>query len=89
MRVVRTVNGTVSVGGSVGSPPPVGVPTIGVYGSTSPGFTPPLGADAQVVEIDLDCRPCFQRTCPLGHTDCLKKLEPAEVIRRLPVGLAK
>ena len=59
----------------------LGRPTIGVFGSTSPGFTPPLGANAQVVEMSLDCRPCFQRTCPLGHLDCLNKLSPERVIQ--------
>jgi heptosyltransferase-2 len=61
----------------------LGVPTIGIFGSTSPDFTPPLGDEAQVAELDLDCRPCFQRTCPLGHLNCLVKLEPGQVIARL------
>ena len=59
-------------------------PTVGIFGSTSPGFTPPLGAAASVAEIELGCRPCFQRTCPLGHLDCLNKLTPADVIARMP-----
>ncbi len=59
------------------------VPTLGIFGSTSPGFTPPLGTRAQVVERTLDCRPCFERNCPLGHLDCLNKLEPATVIAKL------
>ncbi|NOX49800.1 MAG: lipopolysaccharide heptosyltransferase II [Gammaproteobacteria bacterium] len=61
----------------------LGIPTLGIFGSTSAEFTPPLGEHAQVVEQQLDCRPCFQRTCPLGHLDCLQKLEPAQVIARL------
>ncbi len=61
----------------------LGIPTLGIFGSTSTEFTPPLGEHAQVVERQLDCRPCFQRTCPLGHLDCLQKLEPAQVIARL------
>jgi heptosyltransferase-2 len=61
----------------------LGRPTVGVFGSTSPDFTPPLGEAAQVVQLDLDCRPCFQRTCPLGHLDCLRKLEPQLVLDRL------
>lgn len=61
----------------------VGVPTIGIFGSTSPEFTPPLGANAVVVERELDCRPCFQRTCPLGHLNCLRKLPADQVIDQL------
>jgi len=62
----------------------LGRPTVGIFGSTSPGFTPPLGESAVVVERELDCRPCFERTCPLGHLDCLQKLDPQQVIARLP-----
>lgn len=58
-------------------------PTVGIFGSTSPGFTPPLGEHAAVVELNLACRPCFQRTCPLGHLDCLRKLEPQLVLDQL------
>ncbi len=61
----------------------LGVPTVGIFGSTSPHFTPPLGPGAQVAELELGCRPCFQRQCPLGHLDCLQKLEPARVAARL------
>ena len=55
------------------------VPVVAVYGSTSPDFTPPLGSRTATVQRELGCRPCFQRECPLGHTDCLQGLAPAEV----------
>ena len=61
----------------------LGRPTVGIFGSTSPQFTPPLGKDAVVVEQPLACRPCFQRTCPLGHLDCLKTLPPAKVLEQI------
>jgi len=61
----------------------VGRPTIGIFGSTSPQFTPPLGEAAVVVEQTLDCRPCFQRTCPLGHLDCLRTLSPHTILQHL------
>lgn len=61
----------------------VGARVIGVYGSTSPDFTPPLAPGAAVVTLNLPCSPCFQRTCPLGHLRCLRELEPDRVIERL------
>ena len=55
-------------------------PLVVVYGSTSPAFTPPLADQVRIVSLGLDCSPCFKRTCPLGHTDCLKKLSPEKVL---------
>lgn len=53
---------------------------IAVYGSTSPEFTPPLGSLTTVIENELDCRPCFQRQCPLVHLNCLRGIAPERVI---------
>lgn len=58
-------------------------PLVAVYGSTSPDFTPPLGKPVAVVRLGLDCSPCFERVCPLGHLNCLRQLEPGRVIAAL------
>ena len=54
-----------------------------VYGSTSPGFTPPLADKVHIDRLGLDCSPCFQRECPLGHLNCLKQLDASRVIAGL------
>lgn len=54
----------------------VGCPTAVIYGSTSADFTPPLSDKAEIVSDNLPCSPCFQRTCPLGHKNCLNLLMP-------------
>lgn len=53
---------------------------VGVYGSTSPKYTPPLAEKVDIVSTDIECRPCFKRECPLGHLKCLKELEASSVI---------
>lgn len=47
-----------------------------IYGSSSPAYTPPLTDNAVIHDLELDCSPCFQRSCPLGHTHCLKHIMP-------------
>ncbi|MCP4323530.1 MAG: lipopolysaccharide heptosyltransferase II [Psychromonas sp.] len=61
----------------------VGCHVVGVYGSTSPKYTPPLAEKVDIVSTDIECRPCFKRECPLGHLNCLKELEPSNVLNKL------
>ena len=59
------------------------IPVVALYGSTSPDFTPPLADRVKLLSTDIDCRPCFQRRCPLGHLRCLTEIRAERVFQEL------
>ena len=58
----------------------VGTPLVAIYGSSTPAFTPPMSPLAEIVKLDIPCSPCFERTCPLGHFNCMMQLKPERVL---------
>jgi heptosyltransferase-2 len=56
---------------------------VAIFGSSDPKKTPPLSRHAKLAYLDLSCSPCFERVCPLQHTNCLKNIKPSEIIKKL------
>ncbi len=56
---------------------------IALYGATSAGFTPPLTARADLLNLALECSPCFQRQCPLRHHHCMTRLTPDKALAKI------
>ena len=67
------------------------VPQVAIFSSSSPLHTPPLSDQASVIWLKtdagyqppLDCSPCFQRECPLGHTRCLNDISALQVLQKI------
>ena len=56
-------------------------PQIAIFGSTSPIWTSPINPNALILSKDLNCSPCFKRTCQFGHYDCMTKITPELVFQ--------
>ncbi|MCB2200538.1 lipopolysaccharide heptosyltransferase II [bacterium] len=63
----------------------VEIPVLAIFGPTVPEFGfAPTGPNDRVIGLDLDCRPCAihgGEACPLGHHNCMRQLEPDQVMQ--------
>jgi heptosyltransferase-2 len=59
-----------------------GIPVLGIFGSTDPAWTGPLGERSRALTLRLGCSPCFLKACPT-KIECLWDLEPERVHRSL------
>jgi heptosyltransferase-2 len=63
-----------------------GTPLVAIFGSTSPELTGPVGNGHAVIRTELDCSPCFSRTCDKDYIRCMFGVTSEEVydnVRRL------
>jgi len=67
----------------------LGRPLLVIYGATSSTFTPPLSEHAETIMPEIDCAPCFERDCPLGHHRCMRDTTADEVADKLDALLVR
>jgi heptosyltransferase-2 len=66
------------------------VPCVSVMGPNFPELTASSLECCEVVRLEgLECAPCLQRVCPLGHHRCMRELAPQRVIEAVERVLAR
>lgn len=58
-------------------------PVVAIYGPTDPNHAPPFSDAAISLSKTMDCAPCRQRECPLGHHDCMRGISAGQVAAAL------
>jgi heptosyltransferase-2 len=49
-------------------------PLVAIFGSTNSTTTSPYSDKSRIVRVPIECSPCMQPVCPLGHMNCMKRV---------------
>lgn len=63
-----------------------GTPYISLFGPTSPLRTAPYGYENLVVQLNMDCGPCYKRTCP--DNKCMRQIGIDAIEPKIVLALA-
>ncbi len=83
LSLLRLVSGAVSNdSGAMHLAAAAGSPVLGLFGSTNPKWTGPLGRRSRSFSLALPCSPCYSRSCPT-QIECLRDMRPERVAAEL------
>lgn len=57
----------------------LGIPLVAIFGSTEPVLTGPRGPRSTVIRQQVECSPCFLRTCPIDFR-CMREIRTDDVV---------
>lgn len=49
-------------------------PLVAIFGSTNSTTTSPYSPTSRLVRVPIECSPCMQPVCPLGHMNCMREV---------------
>jgi heptosyltransferase II len=79
LALLRVLRGAVSNdSGAMHLAAAAGCPILGLFGSTNPAWTGPLGERSRSLWLALPCSPCYAKSCPT-QIECLRDMTPGRV----------
>ncbi len=63
-------------------------PTIAIFGSTNHTTTGPYSKNSIILRRDMECSPCLQTHCSLGHLKCLESIKATDVYEEVAAMLS-
>ncbi|MDA7951859.1 MAG: lipopolysaccharide heptosyltransferase II [Pirellulaceae bacterium] len=75
--VVSTDSGPRHIGAGFGKA------AVAIFGPTDPVWSHNYNPNEEIVYHSIGCAPCAKRSCPLGHHDCMKLLQPEVVFKKI------
>jgi ADP-heptose:LPS heptosyltransferase len=57
------------------------LPVVSLFGPTTPEWTTTYNLPETILQVPLDCRPCFASQCPLQHHACMEGIRIESVFQ--------